>query len=98
LLGYKDCGANMSRYERGHRLPSLRTALALAVILDVSVSELFGGLHTQLKKHIADRVGSLISKLEQKHGSGRMPALTSQQLRWLGDHHGLKQINNFSSQ
>lgn len=96
LLGSKERG-KVSRYEQGHRLPSLRTALALATILDVSIAALFGGIQQQVQKHTAERIVMLRSELEHGHGPGRVPALASRQLRWLDDHHGRSQINEHSS-
>jgi transcriptional regulator with XRE-family HTH domain len=87
LLGSKDRG-NVCRYEQGHRLPSLRTALELAVILDVSITTLFGGIQKQVERNITERISILRSKLEYKRGAGRAPALISRQLHWLDDHHG----------
>jgi transcriptional regulator with XRE-family HTH domain len=97
LLGYKDRGTSVSRYEQGHRLPSLRTALALATILHVSTAVLFGGLQKQVQRNISERIVELHSELEHTHGQGRMPALVSRRLRWLDDHHGPAQINEHPS-
>ena len=92
LLGCKD-RAKVCRYEQGHRLPSLRTALELAVILDVSIAALFGGLQHKVQKRIAERIAALRSELEHKRGAGRVSTSASRQLRWLNDHHGLTQSN-----
>ena len=92
LLGHKS-RANVCRYEQGHRLPSLRTALALALILDVSVTTLFGGMQYEVQKKVAERIATLRSALEEKHNSGRVSALASRQLQWLNDHHGHSQSN-----
>jgi transcriptional regulator with XRE-family HTH domain len=97
LLGYKDRGANVCRYEQGHRLPSLRNALALSIILDVSAPVLFGGLQKRTQQGITERVRILRSNLEHKRDRGRMPALVSRQLRWLDDHHGPTQTNKHQS-
>ena len=93
LLGCKD-RAKVCRYEQGRRLPPLRTALALSIILDVSLATLFSGTHRELQKEIAERITVLRSEIEQGHRpSGRMPALASRQLRWIDDHHGRAQRN-----
>jgi transcriptional regulator with XRE-family HTH domain len=81
------------RYEQGHRIPSLRTALALALILDVSITTLFGGMQYEAQKKIAGRIATLRSALEDEHNSGRVSALASRQLQWLNDHHGHSQNN-----
>jgi transcriptional regulator with XRE-family HTH domain len=92
LLGCKN-RANVCRYEQGHRLPSLRTALALAIILDVSLATLFSATQHEVQRTIAERITMLRSEIEEKHDPGRMPALASRQLRWLGDHHGHTKSN-----
>jgi transcriptional regulator with XRE-family HTH domain len=81
------------RIEQGHRLPSLRTALALALILDVSITTLFGGMQYEAQKEIAGRIATLRSALEDKHNSGRVSVLASRQLQWLNDHHSHSQSN-----
>ena len=78
----------MCRYEQGHSIPSLRTALTLAAILDVSIAVLFGGIQQQVRGNINERIAILRSELEQKHGPRRRAALVSRQLRWLDEHHG----------
>ena len=92
LLGCKD-RAKVCRYEQGHRLPSLRTALALAAILDVSVVALFSKMNGDVQKVIGERIAALRSELEHKHGAGRVSAFASRQLHWLNDHHGRIQEN-----
>lgn len=92
LLGCKD-RAKVCRYEQGHRLPSLRTALELAVILDVPMAALFGGMQREVQKGVAERIAALRTELEHKRGVGRLSASASRQLRWLDDHHGRKQSN-----
>lgn len=90
LLGCKD-RAKVCRYEQGHRLPSLRTALALATIFDVSIAVLFGGIQKEAESDIAERIAMLRSALEHKHGAGRTSASVNRQLRWLDDLHGRTQ-------
>jgi DNA-binding XRE family transcriptional regulator len=93
-LGQQDLAfLKVCRYEQGHRLPSLRTALELAVILDVSIAALFGGLQHEVQKRIAERIAALRSELDHKRGAGRVSTSASRQLRWLNDHHGLTQSN-----
>ena len=87
LLGCKD-RAKVCRYEQGHRLPSLRNALALAAILDVSIAALFSRMHSDVQKQTDERIATLRSELEHKQGTGRVSPLASRQLRWLSDHHG----------
>ncbi len=93
LLGHKS-RANVCRIEQGHRLPSLRTALALALILDVSITTLFGGIHYKAQREVAERIATLRSALEEKHNSGRVSALASRQLQWLNGRHDHSQNND----
>lgn len=97
LLGYKDRGANVWKYERGHRLPSLRTALALATLLDTSTAVLFSGIQKQLQRNISERIAEFRSELEHKHGPGRVPASVSRKLHWLDDHHGHSHMSDHQS-
>ncbi len=58
LLGHKTCD-QVSRYERGDRLPSLKTAVRLAIILHASVRELFPDLCEQYRARIAESAARL---------------------------------------
>ena len=53
LLGHKTA-AHVSGYERGVRLPSLKTVLKLEVILCVPVASLYSDLHHELKQKIIE--------------------------------------------
>lgn len=96
LLGHKG-RENVCRYEQGHRIPSLRTALAIAAVLDVSVAALFGGTQKEVQRHIAERTAVLRSELRRKYGTGRASPAVSRRLRWLDDHHGRVQIDGHQS-
>jgi len=85
LLGSQD-KVRVCHYERGRRLPSLRTALALAAILGVSVSILFNGVQREVNKDVAGRIARLRAEIQHKYGTGRMPTFVSKRLRWLEDH------------
>ena len=92
LLGSKD-RAKVCRYEQGRRLPSLRTALALAAILNVPIAVLFGGIQQEVQENVAEQIATMRSRLMNKYGPDRVPVLVSKQLRWLNDHHGRIQDN-----
>lgn len=62
LLGAKH-NAKISRYENGHRLPPLRTALAYSVILDVPLPKLFPHLQRDVQAEVAGRILELRTKL-----------------------------------
>jgi transcriptional regulator with XRE-family HTH domain len=51
LLGDKDV-SRLSKYERGHRLPGLRNAFRLSIILRVPVEFLFPSLYDSLRDQI----------------------------------------------
>lgn len=54
LLGAAN-GAQVSRYERGRRLPSLKTALAYEAILGIPVRELFLGIFQKVDLEVKAR-------------------------------------------
>ena len=65
LLGHKS-SAHISDYETGKRMPSLKTALKLAVILSTQVDGLFEEMREELKQEIQIRRQKLYAK---KHGN-----------------------------
>lgn len=62
LLGWRDA-SQPSRYEHFSRTPTLRTALALAVILQVPVYELFSGEHQQVENAVCRQAQRLEAQL-----------------------------------
>ena len=62
LLGGTN-GTNISRYERGSRLPSLETALALAAIFKTPIHELFSGVYEYIEAHISEQAEHLIKSI-----------------------------------
>jgi transcriptional regulator with XRE-family HTH domain len=84
LLG-RETGAQVSRYEKRHRLPSLATALACEAIYGVPVAELFAGIRQRVGKGVEKRRLELRSKLERKPGNGKVARATAQKLRGLAD-------------
>ena len=85
LLGSRD-KARVCHYERGFRIPSLRTALALATILGISVSILFSGVQREVYKDVADRIARLHAHIQHKYGTSHVPSVVSRRLRWLENH------------
>jgi transcriptional regulator with XRE-family HTH domain len=61
LLGTKS-GAKVCRYERFVRDPSLETIIALEVVLQKPVKELFAGLYEKIERKVAARAKSLASR------------------------------------
>src|SRR2546423_1502121 len=64
LLGVKN-GAKISRYEQGHRIPPLHTAIAYAAIFNVPVQQLFPDLQSETQDEIEKRLWELRSRLEK---------------------------------
>src|ERR1700693_2677534 len=65
LLGCEN-GAQVSRYEKRHRLPPLETALACEEIFGVPVGELFAGVRQAVGKDIEKRRLALRARLQTK--------------------------------
>src|ERR1700724_2657954 len=82
LLGCKDAG-QVSRYERRHRLPTLRTALACASILRVPLETLFAGVQREVDREASERLAKLRLNLETRTAQGRSAKPISKKLRWL---------------
>jgi transcriptional regulator with XRE-family HTH domain len=55
LLGMES-GGSVSRYENGHRLPLLRTALTFEAVLGVHVSEIFAGVRAEIEHEVVSRI------------------------------------------
>ncbi len=87
LLGWKN-GAQLSRYEKHHTLPPLRTALAYEAIFKIPVTELFAGIRNSVDRDIATRVDTLVAGLQGKNEKGRRGRLTARKLCWLSQTHG----------
>lgn len=86
LLGWKN-GAQLSRYEKRHRLPPLRTALACEAIYKIPVAELFAGVHHSVNRQILIRINTLVADLREKPDTGRQRLLTARKLSWISDNH-----------
>jgi len=84
LLGSHD-SAQVSRYERGHHLPPLRTVLAYTTIFGVSLGDLFSGIQLGVHKEIMPRIKQLRAKLEKRREEHRETASDSRKLRWLDE-------------
>ena len=79
LLGARK-GAQVSRYEKGHRLPDFRRAIAFAVILSVPMAALFVGLQESVARDVRRRAMLLQTTLESKKLQSKR---ISPKLRWL---------------
>lgn len=70
LLGVKD-GAQVSRYEKGHRLPPLRTALVCEAVLGVEVSELFAGIRAAVENDVVSRIEQFKANMAKANSDDR---------------------------
>ena len=84
LLGSED-GGQVSRYEKGHRLPTLRTALAFTTIFGVSLSILFSGIQIGIDSEVLLRIKQLRAQLEKKRVEHRETAADGLKLHWLDE-------------
>lgn len=62
LLGWRD-GSQPSRYEHFSSIPSLHTVMALAVIFQVSVNELFSGEYQKVQNAVCRQAQRLEARL-----------------------------------
>ena len=85
LLGTHN-GAHVSRYEKGHHLPPLRTALAYRTIFGVSLLELFSGIKLGIEKEVLPHIEELRTELEKRRKEHRATAGDLRKLRWLDEH------------
>ena len=65
LIGLKD-RTMISKYERGHVLPSFEVAVKLQIIFDVHVADIFPGLFSQWR-HEVDSAARTRSKTHLAH-------------------------------
>lgn len=71
LLGTRDL-ANVSRYERTSRQPSLETALAYEAVFGVPPSELFAGRFAKVDRAVTKRARLLAHRLSTGRQAGRL--------------------------
>ena len=65
-------GAQVSRYERFTREPTLETALALEAIFQRSASELFNGLYQKVEQEVAARAKTLSHRIDLEESKRQM--------------------------
>ena len=52
--------ASMARYELALRVPDLETSIALAIVLNQPVEEVFAGFTEEIRAKVAERAGALL--------------------------------------
>ena len=82
LLGSKE-KSKVCRYEQGHRIPSLRTAIALGTIFNTTVGMMFSNVQRGTRRDIVSRITRLQSTLKERYGDDKIPAAVSRELYWL---------------
>lgn len=92
LLGC-ETGAQISRYEKRHRLPPLRTALEFEAVFRVPVSQLFAGISEAASKRVEKRSAVLQEKLMATRGSGDNDPANTHKLRWFASRNGVNSLN-----
>src|SRR4051812_18817059 len=70
LLGWSG-SAQTSRYEHFCRIPTLRTALALSVIFQAPIHELFSGEKHEVEDAVSKRAQVMVEQLQQKNPGRR---------------------------
>jgi transcriptional regulator with XRE-family HTH domain len=92
LVGLKDKSA-LSRYERGRRQPSLRTALACQAAFGTPVSELFAGLSDSVAKDTHGQMRKLSTRFQDRSASGGEDGSVMQKFLWVSQR--LLEMPNF---
>jgi len=82
LVRLKD-KSEFSRYEWGHREPSLRTALACEAVFGAPVSELFAGLNDSVAKDTYGQMRKLQARMKTDSGSQPASRTLMQKLQWI---------------
>ena len=70
LLGCRS-GAKVSRYERFKREPTLRAAIACAVIFHLPIRDLFAGIHDDVARVTERRSRMLAKRLDRRRKTPR---------------------------
>ncbi len=96
LLGC-ETSAQISRYEKGRRLPPLETALACEEIFGVPLAELFAGMRQSVGKDVAKRRLELKSRLQALALKDSAAQINAYKLRWLAGREHPAVANQISS-
>jgi transcriptional regulator with XRE-family HTH domain len=92
LIRLKD-KSELSRYERGVRQPSLRTALACQELYGVAVSDLFAGLSDIVARDTRHQMKKLQSRLQANINPQSTGNRIMQKFQWIS--HRLLEMPNF---
>jgi transcriptional regulator with XRE-family HTH domain len=86
LLGWKH-GEQLLRYEKHHRIPPFRIALAFEAIFKVPVTELFAGANDSIVGEIGTRIETLTAELQKRNDRGKEARHTARKVSWLAANH-----------
>ena len=96
LLGWQDA-AQVSRYEKRRRKPTLEVALDYYKALGIPVEELFAGLCDQAGDRVDPRIDQLIAKFKAQTASGKKQSRAiEKKLQWLAERTSQPQLNTLS--
>jgi transcriptional regulator with XRE-family HTH domain len=85
--------SELSRYERGDRQPSLRTALACAAVFGTPVAELFAGLNDSIAEDAQGQMKKLHARVDTTSVSQSPCRRVMQKIQWVS--HRLLEMPNF---
>jgi len=92
LLGC-ETGAQVSRHEKRHHLPPLRTALEYEAAFRVPVSQLFAGISEAANKLVEKRSAALQTKVMETQGSGGKDPTRAHKLRWFAQRNAVRSLD-----
>lgn len=96
LLGWKDA-AQVSRYEKRRRKPTLEVALDYHKALGIPVEELFAGLSDQAAGRVHPRIDGLDARLKAQASSGKKQSRAiEKKLQWLAERTSQPQLNTLN--
>ena len=82
-------GAHVSRHEKRHRLPPLRTALAYESLYGIPVAKLFAGVYVKVARMVKGRLVTLHQEATVPQKRGIEARLVAKKLAWLKEQHHL---------
>lgn len=82
ILGLKT-EAQISRFEKRHRMPTVAVAFGLAVALAVPINELFAGLAQHIAKAVRTRRSHLLKKLQNTQPPASQRKQHARKVKWL---------------
>lgn len=69
LLGQRE-GSSISRFESFRRMPDLEEAIALAIVYDLPIPELFAGVFSRVEREVFSRAKVLSFRVGRRKAAG----------------------------